>query len=155
MKIWNVIDVLDQAYVLAQQLGLAKSKAEFSAKLLGKGASYLTSMSTRDRCPSNDVLLALESKLLTLLATHNGTADCGMECGPVATQYYARLRRVFEFVKAARLVHEAFADNFYPANDNALPPHERSARGVALSYHCPDDELINATHQPRQMEAGR
>ncbi|SDH23653.1 DUF6626 family protein [Pelagibacterium luteolum] len=64
MTVWNVMDVLEQAYALAGQLGLVHSKAEFSERMLGKGASYLSSMSARQRYPSKDVLLTLESKLL-------------------------------------------------------------------------------------------
>lgn len=151
MTIWNVMDVLEQAYVLAGQLGLVRSKAEFSERLLGRGASYLSSMSARDRCPSRDVLLTLESKLLTLLAAHNGATQYGMDYAPITTQFYARLQRVYEFVKAARLVQEAFADGFYPANDNDGPPQQTEVQIIALSYCQP--ELDPEPEQPKQLEA--
>lgn len=154
MTTWNVIEILDQAFVLTQLLGLAKTKAEFSEKLLGKGASYLSSMSARDRCPSRDVLLVLEDKLLTLLAAHNGSTDSTMQRIATPTQFSVRLKRVYEFVKAARLVHEAFADDFYPENEIRLPVPEHSAIEVARSYWTPflnEDVLA----QPKQMEGGR
>lgn len=153
MKLWNVIDVLEQAFRLSQLLGLSKSKAEFSERLLDKGPSYLSSMSARDRCPSIDVLHTLESKLLALLAAHNGTTQYGMEYAPITTVFHARLLRVYEFVRAARRVHGAFADDFHPANDNVPPPHEHATRMVALSYSCPDWDLDMT--QPKVLRAGQ
>lgn len=149
--IWSVMDVLEQGYVLAQQLGLVRSKAEFSEKLLEKGSSYLSSMSARDRCPSRDVVLTLENKLLALLVAHNGTTHYGMNPAPITTQFYARLQRVYEFIKAARLVLEAFADGFHPTNDNDGPPQQTEAQIIALSYCQPN--LILAPEQPKQLEA--
>lgn len=147
MTVWNVMDVLEQAYALAGQLGLVHSKAEFSERMLGKGASYLSSMSARQRCPSKDVLLTLESKFLALLVAQNGSTHCGMPYAPLTTQFYGRLQRVYEFVKSSRLVHEAFADGFYPSNDNEGPPQQTELKVIALGYSALEVEL-----QQKQIE---
>jgi len=46
-----------------QQVGLIQSKAEFSTSMLGKGPSYLTSMSARGRQVSDEVFEHLANEL--------------------------------------------------------------------------------------------
>lgn len=46
-----------------QQVGLVQTKADFSARMLGKGPSYLTSMSARDRKVPNEVITHLVERL--------------------------------------------------------------------------------------------
>ncbi|MFT4161804.1 hypothetical protein [Shinella sp.] len=46
-----------------QQVGLVQSKAEFSTRMLGKGPSYLTSMSARDRQVPDEVMTFLTDQL--------------------------------------------------------------------------------------------
>lgn len=56
-----------------QQVGLVQSKADFSARMLGKGPSYLTSMSARDRKVPDEVIGFLAGQL------HNDIFDDDVE----------------------------------------------------------------------------
>jgi hypothetical protein len=57
------IEFLKEVCERMQQVGLVQSKAEFSAMLLGKGPSYLTSMSARDRKVPDEVMTHLIARL--------------------------------------------------------------------------------------------
>lgn len=57
------IEFLEAICERMQQVGLIESKASFSSRMLGKGPSYLTSMSTRGRHVPEDVLVVLEQHL--------------------------------------------------------------------------------------------
>lgn len=57
------IEFLEAICERMQQVGLIESKAAFSSRILGKGSSYLTSMSTRGRHVPEDVLAILEQHL--------------------------------------------------------------------------------------------
>lgn len=57
------IEFLEAVCDRMQQVGLVQSKAEFSRTMLGKGPSYLTSMSARDRKVSDEVVASLTRKL--------------------------------------------------------------------------------------------
>lgn len=50
------IELLEAVCERMQQVGLVQSKAEFSTRMLGKGPSYLTSMSARDRQVPEEVV---------------------------------------------------------------------------------------------------
>lgn len=67
------IEFLEAVCERMQQVGLVQSKAEFSTQMLGKGSSYLTSMSARDRQVPDEVMAFLTDQL---------TAD--IEAGEVA-----------------------------------------------------------------------
>ena len=56
-------EFLETVYERMQQGGLVQSKADFSTRMLGKGPSYLTSMSARDRKVPGEVMLFLENQL--------------------------------------------------------------------------------------------
>lgn len=53
------IELLEAVCERMQQVGLVQSKAEFSTRMLGKGPSYLTSMSARDRQVPEEVMMFL------------------------------------------------------------------------------------------------
>lgn len=53
------IEFLEAICERMQQVGLVQSKAEFSTRMLGKGSSYLTSMSARDRKVPDEVMAFL------------------------------------------------------------------------------------------------
>ena len=53
------IEFLEAVCERMQQVGLVQSKAGFSARILGKGPSYLTSMSARDRKVPDEVMTHL------------------------------------------------------------------------------------------------
>ncbi|WKL20198.1 hypothetical protein QYR00_14215 [Agrobacterium tumefaciens] len=53
------IEFLEAVCERMQQVGLVQSKAEFSTRMLGKGPSYLTSMSARDRKVPDEVMAFL------------------------------------------------------------------------------------------------
>lgn len=57
------IEFLEIVCERMQQVGLVQSKAEFSTRMLGKGLSYLTSMSARDRQVPDDVMAFLRNQL--------------------------------------------------------------------------------------------
>lgn len=53
------IEFLETICERMQEVGLVQSKADFSTRMLGKGPSYLTSMSARDRKVPDQVLAFL------------------------------------------------------------------------------------------------
>lgn len=53
------IEFLETICERMQELGLVHSKADFSTRMLGKGPSYLTSMSARDRKVPDEVMAFL------------------------------------------------------------------------------------------------
>lgn len=55
--------LLEDIYTRMQEAGLVTSKAEFSQRFLGKGASYLTSMRSRQRHVPDDVFALLIERL--------------------------------------------------------------------------------------------
>jgi len=57
------IELLEAVCERMQQVGLVQSKAEFSTRMLGKGPSYLTSMSARDRQVPEEVVAFLSDQL--------------------------------------------------------------------------------------------
>lgn len=57
------IEFLEAVCERMQQVGLVQSKADFSARMLGKGPSYLTSMSARDRKVPDEVMTHLVTRL--------------------------------------------------------------------------------------------
>lgn len=57
------IEFLEAVCERMQQIGLVQSKTEFSTRMLGKGPSYLTSMSARDRQVPDDVMAFLTDQL--------------------------------------------------------------------------------------------
>lgn len=57
------IELLEAVCERMQQVGLVQSKAEFSTRMLGKGPSYLTSMSARDRQVPEEVVAFLSHQL--------------------------------------------------------------------------------------------
>lgn len=59
----NDIEFLETVCERMQQVGLVQSKADFSARMLGKGPSYLTSMSARDRKVPDEVIAHLAKQL--------------------------------------------------------------------------------------------
>lgn len=62
------IEFLEAVCERMQQVGLVQSKADFSARMLGKGSSYLTSMSARDRKVPDEVIAYLTEQLQDGLA---------------------------------------------------------------------------------------
>ncbi|MFB0692147.1 DUF6626 family protein [Agrobacterium pusense] len=59
----NDIEFLETVCERMQQTGLVQSKADFSTRMLGKGPSYLTSMSARTRNVPEDVIVFLRQQL--------------------------------------------------------------------------------------------
>lgn len=59
----NGLFLLEEIYARMQEAGLVTSKAEFSQRFLGKGASYLTSMRSRQRNVPDDVFAFLADRL--------------------------------------------------------------------------------------------
>ncbi|MDX3975780.1 DUF6626 family protein [Shinella sp.] len=59
----NDIEFLETVCERMQQVGLVHSKADFSARMFGKGPSYLTSMSARDRKVPDEVIAHLAGQL--------------------------------------------------------------------------------------------
>lgn len=57
------VELLEALYQRLSNAGLVQSKAEFSIELLGKGASYLTSMSARERQVPEAVFRSLLERL--------------------------------------------------------------------------------------------
>jgi hypothetical protein len=57
------IEFLEAVCKRMQEVGLVQSKAEFSTRMLGKGPSYLTSMSARDRQVPDEVMTFLTDQL--------------------------------------------------------------------------------------------
>lgn len=67
------IEFLETVCERMQQVGLVQSKTDFSTRMLGKGASYLTSMSARDRSVPDEVMTFLSGQL------HNDIFDDDVE----------------------------------------------------------------------------
>lgn len=67
------IEFLETVCERMQQVGLVQSKTDFSTRMLGKGASYLTSMSARDRSVPDEVMTFLAGQL------HNDIFDDDVE----------------------------------------------------------------------------
>ena len=67
------IELLEAVCERMQQVGLVQSKAEFSTRMLGKGPSYLTSMSARDRKVPDEVMAFFESQLQADIADDENT----------------------------------------------------------------------------------
>lgn len=63
VKVARDIEFLETVCERMQQLGLVESKADFSVKMLGKGPSYLTSMSARERNVPDEVMLELSARM--------------------------------------------------------------------------------------------
>jgi hypothetical protein len=59
------IAFLEKVYERMHQAGLVESKAVFSMCILGKGPSYLTSMSARDRNVPEEVIVHLRERIET------------------------------------------------------------------------------------------
>lgn len=57
------LSTISGIYQAMHGAGLVRSKAVFSSQWLMQGSSYLTSMQTRDRQPTDDVVTRLASKL--------------------------------------------------------------------------------------------
>ncbi|MGE6784721.1 hypothetical protein ACQKGL_19600 [Ensifer adhaerens] len=57
------IEFLETVCERMQQIGLVQSKADFSTRMLGKGPSYLTSMSARDRRVPDEVVAFLAGQI--------------------------------------------------------------------------------------------
>lgn len=57
------IAFLEQVYERMHQAGMVESKAGFSMCILGKGPSYLTSMSARDRNVPEEVIVHLRERI--------------------------------------------------------------------------------------------
>lgn len=57
------IEFLEELCERMQQVGLVQSKADFSTRMLGKGPSYLTSMSARDRKVPDEVVAFLVNQV--------------------------------------------------------------------------------------------
>lgn len=57
------IEFLEAVCERMQQVGLVQTKADFSARMLGKGPSYLTSMSARERKVPDEVMTHLIERL--------------------------------------------------------------------------------------------
>lgn len=57
------IEFLETVCDRMQQVGLVQSKADFSARMLGKGPSYLTSMRAWDRNVPDEVMMHLVGRL--------------------------------------------------------------------------------------------
>lgn len=66
------IELLETLYQRLSEAGLVRSKVEFSTELLGKGPSYLTSMSARER----HVPEAVFHTLLEHLELDQKSAEC-------------------------------------------------------------------------------
>lgn len=58
------IEFLEEVYEAMHQAGLVQSKVEFSTRMLGKGPSYLTSMSARDRNVPEEVVAHLRETIV-------------------------------------------------------------------------------------------
>ncbi len=69
------IEFLETICERMQQVGLVQSKADFSTRMLGKGPSYLTSMSARDRKVPDEVMAFLTDQVTADLET-NDVAIC-------------------------------------------------------------------------------
>lgn len=57
------IAFLEKVYEQMHHAGLLQSKVEFSTRMLGKGSSYLTSMSARDRNVPEEVIAHLRERI--------------------------------------------------------------------------------------------
>lgn len=81
------IEFLETVCERMQEVGLVQSKAEFSTRMLGKGPSYLTSMSARDRKVPDEVMVFLMEQLqhgvadddVALAELHEEARRCGYE----------------------------------------------------------------------------
>jgi hypothetical protein len=58
------IAFLEKVYERMHHAGLLQSKVEFSTRMLGKGSSYLTSMSARDRNVPEEVVAHLREMII-------------------------------------------------------------------------------------------
>ena len=65
------IEFLEAVCERMQQGGLVQSKAEFSTRMLGKGPSYLTSMSSRGRQVPEEVIAFLGDQLTADMEADN------------------------------------------------------------------------------------
>lgn len=76
------IELLETVYERMHQAGFIQSKVEFSTRMLGKGPSYLTSMSARDRNVPAEVITHLLQRI-----------DCDItEMDVQAAEFEERLR---------------------------------------------------------------
>ena len=95
------IEFLETIYGQLHEVGIVRSKGEFSERLLGKSPSYLTSMRAKQRVISGAVVMGLGDNLMAEIA------ELGSD--PAHTENCALLRR------AAAQVNNYLADQTIPA----------------------------------------
>jgi len=86
------IEFLEEVCERMQQVGLVQSKADFSARMLGKGPSYLTSMSARDRKVPDEVMTHFVERLQTGIIDDETALACLADV--VAYREHGRKHRI-------------------------------------------------------------
>jgi hypothetical protein len=118
------IEFLEYIFDQMKEAGLMETKAEFSQLLLGKGPSYLTSMSARDRIVPMEVLDQMSLRLLDR-AERAKAAIAAMEvelCAAVASAHRgSEIRNEFEDHRRRRLAAE-LSDVDDTKNDHSHAP---------------------------------
>lgn len=94
------IDLLETLYQRLWEAGLVQSKVEFSTELLGKGASYLTSMSARER----HVPEAVFHSLLERLEFDTKSAECRIK--ELEAEHLRCRAQQYQRKLVAQLLHE-------------------------------------------------
>ncbi|THF50775.1 hypothetical protein [Allorhizobium terrae] len=94
------IELLETLYQRLLEAGLVQSKVEFSTELLGKGASYLTSMSARER----HVPEAVFHSLLERIELDQKSAECRIK--ELEVEHLRCRAQQYQRKLVAELLHE-------------------------------------------------
>lgn len=106
---FNNINVLSDAYTAMRALGLVKTKAEFSQRILGMGASYLTSMEAKEREPSDEMLARTMKNLESCRQSYLGNGHLGHPHAPALNAQFERMTALRDLIDAHLAARQIFA----------------------------------------------
>jgi hypothetical protein len=127
------IEFLEHIFEQMKRAGLIETKAEFSQTLLGKGPSYLTSMSARERCVPMEVLDQMSIKLLDrTISTNAAIAEMETALSQIMAQAHRQgeIRSQFEEHRRKRLGIELSGMGDCVIENTLAPTTSRFIRAV-------------------------
>jgi hypothetical protein len=122
------IAFLEQIFGRMQEAGLVETKSDFSQRLLGKGASYLTSMAARERNVPMEVLDQMSAQLFDrVMVANSAIADMEATLSQMMAHAHreAEIRNQFEEHRRRRLAAELSGLDDTSVNDEPAPTTSR------------------------------